>query len=145
MSTSGSISRGVQVVIEDSPTINLSGNGSVGTPLRADSLFPPQLKLASTSYDRLEIDEAHMVFTSDETFKFVSADCRGSVQPALTTVLDVVVGVAIIGTVTITDGTFVFALDQNFVVAPDAVVKLVSTQNIVFDYLTITMSGNIVI
>lgn len=134
---------GGEIVVESSDTVILSGNGTADDPLRAELAFPLRIDLASTSYDELLSGELQMVYTAVETFSFVNAECAGTVNPAIVTVLTVSVNDAPIGNISVVSNAMVFDLDETTVITPDDVVKITTTEAIIFDYLAITLVGNV--
>lgn len=131
------------IIVENSDTINLTGTGTADDPLRAELAFPLRIDLASTSYDELTLNDWQMVYTAVETFSFVNVESAGVVSPVLTTTLTVTVDDVPIGEVVINNGVFTFTMDETRVINPDNVVKIVTTEAIVMDYLAVTLVGNV--
>nr|DAF77156.1 MAG TPA: hypothetical protein [Caudoviricetes sp.] len=134
---------GGSVVVEDSDTINLSGSGTTDDPLRAELAFPLRINLASTTYDEMALNDWQMVYKAVETFSFVNDESAGEVSPLLSTTLTVTVDDIPIGDIVIDNGVFTFTLDESQVINPDNVVKIVSTEAIVMDFLSVTLVGNV--
>lgn len=134
---------GGSIVVEDSDTVNLSGTGTADDPLRAELAFPLRIGLASTTYDELALNDWQMVYTAAETFSFVNVDSVGVVSPALSTTLTVTVDDVPIGDIVIINGVFTFTMDESRVINPDNVVKIVTTEAIVMDFLAVTLVGNV--
>lgn len=134
---------GGDIVVENSDTIILSGSGTTDDPLRAELAFPLRIDLASTTYDELLSGELQMVYTAVETFSFVNAECEGSVNPAIVTTLTVSVNDAPIGDISIASNQFSFDLNEVAVITPGDVVKITTTEALIFDYLAITLVGNV--
>lgn len=136
-------STGGAIVVEASDTIILTGDGTADNPLRAELAFPLRIDLASTSYDGLSDNDFQMVYSAVESFNFVNAESTGAVSPILSTVLNVTVNDADAGNITVDNGVFSFALSESILVNPGDVVKIINSGPIVFDYLAITIVGNV--
>jgi hypothetical protein len=138
---------GGSIVTANSDTILLSGNGTTGSPLTANLVLQPEglaesVQLVSTSYGGLSAGENQMVYSVPETlhFQLNFEGSTGVVLPALTAGFDVLVDDVSVGSIQITAGVFTFGGDA-LSVAVDSVIKIVSSSELAFDYLSISMLG----
>lgn len=137
------------IVTANSNTITLAGDGSAGAPLVATLVLNPEgiaeaIQLASTSYGLLAVDDEQMVYRlpagQDIHFLENFEGSTGTVVPALNANFDVLVDDASVGSIAIVAGAFTFGGDA-LTVASGSVIKIVSLQELTFDYLSITMLG----
>jgi hypothetical protein len=139
------------IVTANSSTITLTGDGSAGSPVTASLVLQPEgiaqtVWIGATSYGELLTDELHMVvpILEDVTFQENFAGSMGAVSPGLNAVLNVLVDDAQVGTVSIAGTTFGFT-GAELTINAGSVLKLVSTQELTFDYLSINMLGLIAV